>query len=79
MTRFAPDLEDDEEFEPPPLMDTSHIERKWPDIPYANQSAAQKLDIYLPDKGDGPFPVIVSIHGGAWMFGIRGTLLIFTS
>jgi acetyl esterase/lipase len=56
-------------------MDTSHIERKWLDIPYANQSAAQKLDIYLPDKGDGPFPVIVSIHGGAWMFGDKGDVL----
>ena len=68
--RVGPDSERPPE--PPPMMDTSHIERKWLDVAYANQSAAQKLDIYLPDKGDGPFPVIVSIHGGAWMFGDKG-------
>jgi acetyl esterase/lipase len=53
----------------PPLMDISHIKRKWLNRQYANQSPAQKLDIYIPDKGDGPFPVIVAIHGGAWMHG----------
>ena len=46
-----------------------HIKRKWLDIAYASISPAQKLDIYLPDEGDGPFPVIISIHGGAFMFG----------
>ena len=53
-------------------MDTSHIKRKWLDVPYADKSEAQKLDIYLPNKGDGPFPVIATIHGGAWMFGDKG-------
>lgn len=62
-------------FLPPPMMDTRHIKRKWLDVPYAYQSPAQKLDIYLPDKGDGPFPVIVDIHGGAWMFGDKGDAL----
>jgi acetyl esterase/lipase len=69
------DIEEDDEFAPPPPMDTSHIERKWVDVAYATQSPAQKLDIYLPDKGDGPFPVIVTIHGGAWMFGDKGDIL----
>jgi acetyl esterase/lipase len=50
-----------------PPADTSHIGRKFLDIPYASLSEAQKLDIYLPDEGEGPFPVIVSIHGGAFM------------
>ena len=44
-----------------------HILRKWLDVPYADRSPAQGLDIYLPDEGDGPFPVIVSIHGGAFL------------
>jgi acetyl esterase/lipase len=56
----------------PPMMDTRHIKRKWLDVAYASQSPAQKLDIYLPDQGDGPFPIIVDIHGGAWMFGDKG-------
>jgi acetyl esterase/lipase len=48
------------------------IERKWLDVPYAKASRAQKLDIYLPDDGNGPFPVIVSIHGGAFKSGDKG-------
>lgn len=55
-------------------MDTSHIKRKWLDVAYATQSPAQKMDIYLPDIGDGPFSVIVTIHGGAWMFGDKGDI-----
>jgi acetyl esterase/lipase len=47
--------------------DTGHIKRRFLDIPYAQLSPAQKLDIYLPDEGEGPFPVIVAIHGGAFM------------
>lgn len=53
----------------PKNADISWITKKWLDLPYATQSAAQKLDIYVPDSGDGPFPVIVSIHGGAFKFG----------
>ena len=48
---------------------TGHINRKQLDIPYANSSSAQKLDLYWPSEGNGPFPVIVSIHGGAFMGG----------
>jgi acetyl esterase/lipase len=50
-----------------PPADTSPIKRKFLDVPYATLSPAQKLDIYLPDEGEGPFPVILSIHGGAFM------------
>ena len=57
------------------MMDTSHIKRKWLNRAYANQSPTQKLDIYLPELGRGPFPVIVSIHGGAWMFGDKGDMM----
>lgn len=38
------------------------------DVAYASTSAAQKLDIYLP-AGNGPFPVVVVIHGGGFMVG----------
>ncbi len=53
-----------------PITDT--IQRKWLDVPYAKASRSQKLDIYLPDEGNGPFPVIVSIHGGAFKSGDKG-------
>ena len=50
---------------------TDYIKNKWLDVPYATLSDARKLDIYLPDEAAGkePYPVIVSIHGGAFMFG----------
>ncbi len=52
-----------------PPATTDHVKRKLFDIAYATVSPAQKLDIYWPENGDGPFPVIVSIHGGAFMGG----------
>ena len=51
---------------PPPMLDTSFVRRQWLDIPYGRQSESQKLDVFLPDEGAGPFPVIFVIHGGAW-------------
>lgn len=51
---------------------TDQIQRKWLDIAYATTSQAQNLDVYLPDNGNGPFPVILSIHGGAFKFGDKG-------
>jgi acetyl esterase/lipase len=51
------------------IIDTTYIKRRWIDIKYADNSETQKLDIYLPHEGKGPFPVIFSIHGGAFMFG----------
>lgn len=52
-----------------PQADISHIRRKWLDLSYAQTSPAQKLDLYLPDAGDGPFPVVLHIHGGAFATG----------
>jgi acetyl esterase/lipase len=52
-----------------PEADVSYIHRKWLDLAYADRSPAQKLDLYLPDEGDGPFPVILHLHGGAFAIG----------
>jgi len=52
-----------------PMMDNSQISRKWLDLIYGNDAPSQCLDIYLPEQGDGPFPLIVAIHGGAFLFG----------
>ncbi|WP_020396212.1 alpha/beta hydrolase [Thiolinea disciformis] len=43
--------------------------RTWLDVAYAATSTAQKLDIYLPATGNGPFPTVIWIHGGAFKFG----------
>ena len=53
-----------------PVMDVSGVKRKYLDIPYTPGGGAdQSLDIYLPDEGEGPFPVIIFIHGGAFWGG----------
>jgi acetyl esterase/lipase len=49
--------------------DTGSVKRKYLDVPYASKSSAQQLDVYLPNSGTGPFPVILSIHGGAFAMG----------
>ena len=54
-----------------PMADVSGVKRKFLDVAYADQSENQKMDIYLPDEGVGPFPVIVFIHGGAFWGGER--------
>jgi len=41
----------------------------YKDLAYATISSAQKLDLYIPTSGDGPFPVVVMVHGGGFMFG----------
>jgi hypothetical protein len=62
---------------PPPKMDTSRIARKWLDLSYGDDSPRQRLDIYLPDQGDGPFPVIVAIHGGGFEGGDKDEMQIW--
>jgi acetyl esterase/lipase len=44
-------------------------DRRWLDLAYASESPAQRLDLYLPPDGEGPFPLIVWIHGGGWKAG----------
>lgn len=42
------------------------------DIAYLdNGHARQKLDLYLPEKSDGPLPVIIWVHGGGWATGSK--------
>ncbi|HKM54974.1 MAG TPA: alpha/beta hydrolase fold domain-containing protein [Isosphaeraceae bacterium] len=40
------------------------------DLEYARVGDVKLLlDLYLPTEGDGPFPVLVAIHGGGWVAG----------
>jgi acetyl esterase/lipase len=59
----------------PPKIDRNKYKRKWLDVPYASLSPAQQMDIYLPEEGDGPFPVILAVHGGAFAFGCKGEVI----
>ncbi|MFY7910297.1 MAG: prolyl oligopeptidase family serine peptidase [Emticicia sp.] len=41
--------------------------KSWIDIDYAGDGIiGHKLDIFLPQKGNGPFPVVFTIYGSAW-------------
>ena len=50
-------------------MDTSYINRKYINVPYADKFECQNMDIYLPNEGEGPFPTILCVHGGGWQDG----------
>ncbi len=42
---------------------------RYDDISYGADGHWQKLDIYRPKEARGPLPVIVNVHGGAWVYG----------
>lgn len=47
---------------------TTVAQPQYPDLAYASLSPTQKLDLYLPE-GDGPFPLVILVHGGGFMMG----------
>lgn len=49
-------------------IDPAQFTRYWLDIPYGDDPR-QAMDVWLPDEGDGPFPLIVFTHGGGWVGG----------
>ena len=55
----------------PPRADTSRAKRKILDVQYSDVSETCKFDLYLPDEGEGPFPLLVHVHGGGFALGDR--------
>lgn len=53
--------------------DRPQLTRKFLNVAYAQHNDFEKLDIYLPKEGDGPFPVLVDVHGGGWFYGSRSS------
>lgn len=48
--------------------------RRFDDIPYGPDRDWQVLDVYRPaSTGSAPLPVIVSVHGGGWVYGTKET------
>ncbi|NJD58177.1 MAG: alpha/beta hydrolase, partial [Anaerolineae bacterium] len=39
------------------------------DLAYTTVSPTDKLDLYIPNTGSGPFPVVIMVHGGGFMMG----------
>ena len=49
------------------------IETRFGKVYVKRESGPMKADIYLP-AGDGPFPGVLVVHGGAWCMGTRAQL-----
>ena len=47
----------------------SSVDPTHKDLAYATISETQKLDLYIPTSGNRPFPVVIMVHGGGFMFG----------
>jgi len=45
------------------------IKRKMLDQPYCGESPLQIFDLYYPNSGTGPWPLVIHIHGGAFANG----------
>ncbi len=43
------------------------------DVVYGESEDA-KMDIFYPEEGEGPYPVFIEVHGGAWYFGQKSTI-----
>jgi len=57
---------------PPPEMpeaDISGVKNRLLDIPYGAEHPRQVFDIYYPETGFGPFPVLLHLHGGGFAMG----------
>ncbi len=50
------------------------------DISYVpDGNSYQKLDVYLPTEGEGPFPTVLAIHGGCFQGGNKNSYLKYAS
>jgi acetyl esterase/lipase len=47
--------------------------RAWTNVSYAQRSSANILDVYLPAEGNGPFPLVIYIHGGGFSAGSKAS------
>ncbi|MCL2366385.1 MAG: alpha/beta hydrolase [Oscillospiraceae bacterium] len=56
-------------------LDTSDIRRKFLNCQYG-ENPMQAVDIYLPNEGTGPFPIVFYIHGGGWQHGRKNDVQV---
>ena len=48
-------------------IDPTQFARYFLDVPYVDEDPRQVMDVWLPNEGEGPFPLIVFVHGGGWV------------
>lgn len=49
------------------------------DLSYGPHGRWNLLDLYLPREAERPLPVIVSVHGGGWVYGTKETYRYYCS
>lgn len=59
--------------QPGPASYPNDLQPTHADVPYADVSASQILDLFIPE-GEGPFPLVINIHGGGFMMGSKEML-----
>ncbi len=45
--------------------------KRYDNIPYGRDKKWQILDVYRPKEKEGKLPVIISVHGGGWVYGTK--------
>ena len=51
-----------------------YIKNQYTGIRYAEKTPYELLDLFLPDSGDGPFPLVIDVHGGGFYYGSRSSV-----
>lgn len=59
-----------------PEIDVTQFHKVKLDLPYAQQSPNQILDIWYPDEGEGPYPLVILFHGGGFGTGHKRSFYI---
>jgi acetyl esterase/lipase len=56
-----------------PIADPVGVTRKYLDISYTPDMPhpMRKLDLFLPETGEGPFPLLIYMHGGGFTGGLK--------
>lgn len=58
----------------PGMAAASYPKRHRLNLAYGQETEWEKLDIFYPSEGDGPFPVFIEVHGGGWYFGQKSSV-----
>lgn len=57
-----------------PLMQVEEDARCKLDVAYGDRTAEEKMDLFYPQDGEGPYPAFVEVHGGGWYFGQKRSI-----
>jgi len=52
--------------------------KRFDDIVYGSDADWQVLDVYRPKDAEGKLPVIISVHGGGWVYGDKERYQYYT-